>query len=74
MLMKQCKLKQDDGATMVSWIDQDHAIIGHRFDLNLGDGQRSPVMTVVEAWDLVRDLDEIKQREQDRRNFGGSIR
>lgn len=74
MLMKQVELKQDNGARMVSWIDKNHAIIGRRVDLNLGNGERSPVMEVLEVWQTERDLDEIQERDANRRGFGGSIR
>lgn len=75
MLMKQVKLREDNGAMMDCWIDMEHAIRGHRFDLNLGDCHRSPVVTVTQVWDLiVRDRDEIQERETNRRSFGGSIK
>ena len=44
MLMKQAELRQDDGSTMIGWIDRNHAITGRRVDLNLGNGERSPIM------------------------------
>lgn len=74
MLMKQVELAQEDGSRAIGWIDRDHAIIGHRFDLNLGEGTRSPVVTVCQVWATERDLDEIQEREANRRGFGGSIR
>lgn len=73
--MKQVELKEDSGSTTKCWIDSEHAIVGHRFDLNLGDGERSPVVTVTQVWHLiVRDRDEIQERETNRRSFGGSIK
>lgn len=74
MLMKQVELIQDDGAKMRGWIDRDHAIVGHRFDLNLGEGERSPVVTVARVWQTERDREEIQHRQTDRKSFGGSIR
>ncbi len=73
MLMKQVKLKEDNGSTMTSWIESKHAIVGRRLDLNLGDGKRSPVMTVTEVWDLEKDQTEVLEKETNRRSFGGSI-
>lgn len=74
MIMKQCELIQYDGQRFVGWIDRDHAIIGHSFDLNLGDGWRSPPVMVGRVWAIERDLDEIQVRQENRRGFGGSIR
>jgi hypothetical protein len=74
MLMQQAELRQDDGGRLVAWIDKDHAIPGHRFDFNLGDGERSPVVEVLRVWKTERDLTEIHQRETDRRDFGGSVK
>lgn len=74
MLMKQAEVRQDDGLSAVCWIDREHAVVGHRFDLNLGKGERSPVVTVVQVWPMERDLDELQERQTNRRTFGGSIR
>jgi hypothetical protein len=74
MLMKQVELQQDDGSTIIAWIDQEHSIVGNRVDLNLGNGKRSPVMTIRAVWNTVRDLTEIQERDANRRAFGGSIR
>lgn len=75
MLVKQVELQQDDGAKMVCWIDKEHAIVGHRFDLNLGGEElRSPVMTVIKVSDSERDITEIQQAQKNQRSFGGSIR
>jgi len=74
MLMKQAELRQDDGSTMIGWIDRNHAITGRRVDLNLGNGERSPIMEILQVWQSETDLDEIQEREANRRGFGGSIR
>ena len=74
MIMKQVKLRQDDGGMMVCWIDKKHAVEGRRFDLNLGDNARSPVMEVIEVYASERDSSLIHQAQEDRRDFGGSIR
>lgn len=72
--MRQVEMLQDNGARFVGWIDTDHAIEGRRIDLNLGDGDRSPVVTIVRAWELERDLEDIQAQQENRRGFGGSIR
>ena len=74
MKMKQVELKQDDGATIVAWIDATHAIAGRRVDLKLGVDKRSPVMEVIKVWKTEREGDEVQEMEVNRRNFGGSIK
>jgi hypothetical protein len=75
MKCKQVMLRQDDGAISVAWVDENHALQGMRYTLDLGDGTRSPVVEVMQVWDLeVKDLDDLKQQEHNRRAFGGSIR
>lgn len=75
MLMKQVEVQEiPDGGRTILWIDQEHAIPGHRFDFNLGDGKRSPVVQVIKAWDTVRDLTEITEQQAKNKGFGGSIR
>lgn len=69
MLMKQVRLKQDDGQCMVSWIDTMHAVKGRRLDLKLGDSERSPVMTVDAVWDTERDLEELHDRHINRKGL-----
>jgi hypothetical protein len=73
MLMRQVEMVEDNGTRYIGWIDRDHAVEGQRFDLNLGDGKRSPVVTVTQVWMLERDLDEIQERQENRRSFGGSV-
>jgi hypothetical protein len=68
MLMKQV-IKQDDGQCMVSWIDAEHAVKGRRVDLKLGDGDRSPVMTVAEVWGVERDLEDLRDQKLNRKGL-----
>lgn len=72
--MKQVELRQDDGAKTIGWIDSEHAIVGRRVDLKLSNGERSPVMEIINVWHAEADLDEIQEREVNRRTFGGSIK
>jgi hypothetical protein len=74
MLMQQVELTDTNGAKMISWIDRDFAQPGRRFDLNLGDGMRSPIMTVTRTWQTVRKSAELQERQTHHRDFGGSIR
>jgi hypothetical protein len=74
MKMKQVELRQDDGAKTIGWIDSQHAIVGRRVDLNLGDGLRSPVMEIINVWNAEVELEEVQEREVNRRSFGGSIK
>lgn len=71
--MRQVELRAPDGARMVAWIEKEHAIVGRRMDFNMGDGKRTPVMEVIQAWTIERDITEISQRQSDQRDYGGSI-
>lgn len=74
MLMRQVELADPTNARKIAWIDREHAIVGRKMTLNLGDNERSEWLTVVQAWTVERDLDEIQTRQENRRTFGGSIR
>ena len=74
MLMRQVNLIDDEGQMMTTWVDSSHAIVGHRFDLDLGHGQRSPVYTVQHVWQTQREATDIHERQIDQRAFGRSIR
>ena len=74
MKCKQVLLREVEGGAMtVAWIDAEHDM-RRNIVLDLGDGERSPIVEIVQVWDLeVKDMDAIRQQEHNRRAFGGSI-
>lgn len=63
-LASQCLLKDDNGSTLMSWIDKKHAVVGKRVRLKLEDDSETSFFTVIKTYNT-KEMSEVRDRSHD---------